>query len=148
MPAIVQLPWMLMANPNLLQKHAKSFIYAMNLNETGYIGLFFLTEKIYEKICLRKGLIWGNLIFKNFFLWQKTARSQNWGSLHTTSVLKWFCRVSFHLSSVTIEISVLRSNALKPNKSVHGLGQHLRIWPQLATRSNWWKKGFLCIIPP
>ena len=41
---------MLMANQTLLQKHAKSFVHAINLNETGYIGLFFLTEKIYEKI--------------------------------------------------------------------------------------------------
>ena len=40
----------------------------VNLNETGYSGLFFLTENIYEKICLRKGQIWGNLIFKNYFL--------------------------------------------------------------------------------
>ena len=63
-PEIVQLPLMLLANQNLLQKHAKSFIYAINLNETGYLVLFFLTEKIYEKICLRKG----NLIFKNYFL--------------------------------------------------------------------------------
>ena len=47
---IVQLSWMLMANQTLLQKHAKSFVHAINLNETGYIGLFFLTEKIYEKI--------------------------------------------------------------------------------------------------
>ena len=59
---------MLLANQNLLQKHARSFIYAINLNETGYFVLFFLTEKIYEKICLRKGLILGNSIFKNYFL--------------------------------------------------------------------------------
>ena len=43
----------------VLRKHARSFIYAITLNETGCIGLFFLTENIYE-ICLRKGLIWGN----------------------------------------------------------------------------------------
>ena len=66
----MQLPLMLLVNQNLLenQKHARSFIYAIKLNETGYLVLFFLTEKIYEKICLRKGLIWENLIFKNYFL--------------------------------------------------------------------------------
>ena len=63
----MQLPLMLLANQNLLQKHAGSFIYAINLNETEYLVLFFLTEKIYEKICLRKGIILGNLILNFFF---------------------------------------------------------------------------------
>ena len=27
----------------------EAFIYAINLNEIGYIGLFFLTEKIYRR---------------------------------------------------------------------------------------------------
>ena len=73
--AMVHLQWMLMANQNLLQKHARNFIYAINLNETGYIKLFSLTEKIYEKNCFRKGLFLANLIFKNVFLLQKTERS-------------------------------------------------------------------------
>ena len=65
---IAQLPVMLLANQNLLQKHARSFIYAINLNEIGYLVLFFLSEKIYEEICLRKGLILGKSILKNYFL--------------------------------------------------------------------------------
>ena len=56
-----------MANQNLLQKHARNPIYAINLNKTGYIGLFFLTEEIYETFYLKKGLILGNLIFKTSF---------------------------------------------------------------------------------
>ena len=51
---IVQLPLMLLANQNLFQKHARSFIYAINLNETEYLVLFFLTEKIYGKIASEK----------------------------------------------------------------------------------------------
>ena len=35
-------------------KHARSFIEAINLNETGFIALILLTEKIYERVCLRK----------------------------------------------------------------------------------------------
>ena len=87
-PAIVQPPWMLMANQNLLQKHARRFSYDINLNERGYIGLFFLTGKIYEKICLRKGLIFENKYSKNFFSDKKQKDDQHWGSLHTASVLK------------------------------------------------------------
>ena len=65
---------MLLVNQNLLQKHARSFVYAINLSETGYLVLFFLTEKIYEKICLRKGLTLGNLIFKNYFRGTKNRK--------------------------------------------------------------------------
>ena len=58
--------------------------------------------------------------FKIFFYSDKKHKdAQNRGSLHTTSVLKKFCKVSFHLSPVTTEISVLRSNAQKPNKSIY-----------------------------
>ena len=60
---------------NLLQKHARNFIYAINLNETGYLKLFFLTEKIYEKNCFGKGLFLANLTFKMFFSNKKTERS-------------------------------------------------------------------------
>ena len=55
-------------SPKTAKFFSRSFIYAINLNETGYLVLFFLTEKIYEKICLKKGLILGNSIFKNYFL--------------------------------------------------------------------------------
>ena len=46
-----------MENQSLLQNHARDHIYAMNLNETRYIGLFFLTEKSYNRICLKKASI-------------------------------------------------------------------------------------------
>ena len=62
--SVVQLPWMFMVNLNLLHKHAKSFRYATNLNETWYNALFFLTTKIYERIYLRKAKnIQGQLSF-------------------------------------------------------------------------------------
>ena len=89
--AIVQLPWTLMANQTLLQ------IYAINLNITGYIGLFFLTEKIYEKICFRK------------------SKNQHWGSLHTSNSACLFFSSSLSHKWV---ISAT-SNALKLNKSTH-----------------------------
>ena len=72
----MQLPCMLMENQNLLQKHARNFIYAINLNETGYIELFFFTEKSYEKICPRKGLILGTLILNFFSLTKKQNEAQ------------------------------------------------------------------------
>ena len=104
--AFVQLPWMLMANRNLLQKHARNLIYAINLNETGYLRLFFLTEKIYEKNCFRNN-IFGKFNIQKKFPWKKTQKEpQNWDSLHT-SILKWFCLVFVHLPSVTIELLVL-----------------------------------------
>ena len=66
-----------MASQNLFEKHARNLIYVINLNETGYT-VFFLTEMIYEKICLKKGLILGNLLFKFvFFSGKKTERSPN-----------------------------------------------------------------------
>ena len=143
---IVQLPLMLLANQNLLQKHARSFIYAINLNETGYLVLFFITQKIYEKICLRKGLILENLIFKNYFLWQKTERSPKLRFIAHNKcigvILPGFSS-SFLNHKWAISAS---SNALKPSKSihqyiamataepiskffVHRLGQHVWIWP-------------------
>ena len=48
-------------------KHARNFSYAINLNETEYIALFFLTEKIY-------GLVSENLIFKKNILRQKQKK--------------------------------------------------------------------------
>ena len=68
----------------MLQKHVKSFIYAINVNENGYNALFFLTEKIYEQIWTRKVLIWGNLIFKYFF------SAKNLNVEIKTSILKYF----------------------------------------------------------
>ena len=76
-----------MANQNLLQKHSRSFIYAINLNETGYIGLFFLTEEINENICLRKGIIVGNLIFNIFFSDKNTKKTKI--EVHCTEQVYW-----------------------------------------------------------
>ena len=43
----------------------ESFSYAINLNEIGYIGLFFLTEKIYRRrFTSGKAQRWVNLILK------------------------------------------------------------------------------------
>ena len=94
---IVQLPLMLLANQNLLQKHAGSFIYAINLNETGYLVLFFLTEKIYEKICLRKGIILGNLILI-FFSLTKTRKKPKL-EVHCTQQVYWSNSAWFFFSS-------------------------------------------------
>ena len=122
MLATVQLPWMLIANQNWFQKHARSFIYAIRLNETGYIGLFFLTEKIYEKIYLRKGLlIWGNLKFKSFFVWQKkkTKRSPKLRFIAQNKCMEIILPVFISSSLSHNWIISAGSKALKPNKSVH-----------------------------
>ena len=79
---------MLMENQNLLQKHARNLIYAINLNEIGYIELFFLTEKILEKICLRKGLILGNLMF-NIFISLTKNRKKRKIEVHCTQQVYW-----------------------------------------------------------
>ena len=72
----------------LHQKHARSFIYSNNLNETGYNELFSLTEKMYEKNCIRKGLILKNS--KIYLSNIKQKETPNWGSLHIKSVLTLF----------------------------------------------------------
>ena len=143
---IVQLPLILLANQNLLQKHARSFIYAINLSETGYLVLFFLTEKIYENICLRKSLILGNLIFKNYFLRQKTERSPKLRFIAHNKCIEVI--LPGYSSSLNHKWAISASSiALKPSKSIHQyvpmataepilsnffahrLGQHVWIWP-------------------
>ena len=117
--AIVQLPWILMTNQNLLQKHARNFIYAINLNETGYLKLFFLTERIYEKNCFRKGLFLANLIFKIFFLWQKTERSAKLRFIAHNKCIEVILP-GFRSSSLNHNwVISARSKALKLGKSTH-----------------------------
>ena len=94
---------MLIANQNLLQKHVRSFIYAINLKEMGYVGLFFLTEKIYDKICLRKDLILENLIFKHFSIFQKAERSPKLRFTAHNKYIEVILFGFFYLPSVTIE---------------------------------------------
>ena len=78
--------WMWMANQNLLQKHAWSFIYAKNLNETGYIGLY---RDLWEDLPQKRPNFW-KFNAQNFFSQNKIKQkeAQNLSSLHTTSVLK------------------------------------------------------------
>ena len=108
---------MLMANQNLLQKHARNLIYAINPNATGYIGLFFLTEKIYDKMFLGKGLIWGDLIFKKNVLSLTKNRKKPKLEVHCTQVYwsdsAWFSSI-FPQSQLRYQC-----NALKLNKSTH-----------------------------
>ena len=111
--AIVQLPWMLMANQNLLQKHATNFIYAINLNETGYIRLFFLTEKIYEKNCFRK------VLFLPIFLWQNTEKSPKLRLIAHNKCIEVILPGFFSSSLSHNWVISVRSKALKLNKSTH-----------------------------
>ena len=99
-----------MANQNLVQKHARSFmIYATKLSETGYIGLFFLTANIYEKICLRKRPNFGKFNFQLFFLLQKTEDSQKLEFIAHNKCIEVILPGFFSSSISTTELSVLRS---------------------------------------
>ena len=103
-------------------EHAGSFIYAINLNETGYLVQFFLTEKI----CLRKGIILGNLILI-FFSLTKTRKKPKL-EVHCTQQVYWSNSAWFFFSSPlnhrrTISAS---SNALKPSKSIR---QYVKLPP-------------------
>ena len=116
--AFVQLPWMLMANRNLLQKHARNFIYAINLNETGYPRLFFLTEKIYEKNCFRKN------IFGKFNIQKKVSLKENPERTPKLRFIAYKCfeviLPGFRSSSLSHNwVISARGKALKLGKSTH-----------------------------
>ena len=105
-----------MANQNWLQKHACWKLYLCNKPKWNRIHwTVFLTEKIYEK----KRPNFGKFNIQNVFLWQKTERSPKLRFIKhnkcTEVILPGFSSPSL---SHNWAISA-RSNALKPNKSIH-----------------------------
>ena len=98
---------------------------AINLNETGYLVLFFLTEKIYEKIYLGKlrAPNFGKFNIQKLFSLSKNRKKPK-VEVHCTQEVYWnnsaLFLFFFHLPSITNELLVLAVlNTLKPIKSIH-----------------------------